>query len=88
MADLYRIAHLCNQLDMNARAEAMYVPVLQGYENAWGQEHTSTLHAVNNLEHLYADRDKMAVAEVMYVRALRGYAKAIGTDHPRTRMMI
>jgi len=37
------------------KAEQMYQRALQGYEKAWGLEHTSTLDTVNNLGLLYAD---------------------------------
>jgi tetratricopeptide (TPR) repeat protein len=72
---------------MNVAAEAMYVRALRGYEKAWGAEHTSTLHTVNNLGNLYADQGKMAEAEAMYMRALRGYEKSMGINHPRTKLI-
>ena len=34
-------------------AEAMYRRALEGYEKAWGPEHTSTLDKVNNMASLY-----------------------------------
>src|SRR2546421_2814509 len=87
MADLYHIAYLCDQIDMNAEAETMYLRALQGKEKAWGAEHTSTLDTVNNLGNLYADQGKMAEAEAMFLRALQGYENAVGADHPRTRVI-
>jgi hypothetical protein len=33
-------------------AEQTYQQALQGYEKAWGPEHTSTLNTVNNLRNL------------------------------------
>ncbi|SLM38811.1 nb-arc and tpr domain protein [Lasallia pustulata] len=50
----------------------MYRRALEGYEKAWGPEHTSTLDVVNNLGLLYAGQGKMAEAEAMYRRALEG----------------
>jgi hypothetical protein len=47
-------------------AEEMYQRALQGYEKAWGPEHTSTLDTVNDLGLLYADQGKMDEAEEMY----------------------
>ena len=38
-----------------AEAEQMYQRALEGYEKAWGPEHTSTLDTVNNLGVLYAE---------------------------------
>ena len=38
-------------------AEKMYQRALQGYEKAWGPDHTSTLDTVNNLGLLYANQD-------------------------------
>jgi tetratricopeptide (TPR) repeat protein len=61
-------------------AEQMYQRALQGYEKAWGPEHTSTLDTVNNLANLYAAQGKLVEAEQMYQRALQGYEKAIGAD--------
>ncbi|KAF2676925.1 hypothetical protein K458DRAFT_257845, partial [Lentithecium fluviatile CBS 122367] len=59
-----------------AEAEAMYSRALQGYEEALGPKHTSTLGTVNNLGLLYADQGKLAEAEAMYSRALQGYEEA------------
>ena len=65
--------------------------MLQGYEKAWGAEHTLTLNTVNNLGVLYANQDKMveaeAEAEAMELRALQGYENAVGADYPRTRLI-
>lgn len=57
---------------------------LQGYEKAWGPEHTSRLDTVKNLGNLYTDQGKMAEAEKMYVRALRGYEMTWGPEHMST----
>jgi uncharacterized protein HemY len=65
-------------------AEQMYKRALQGYEKAWGPEHTSTLDTVNNLGLLYADQGKLVEAEQMYQRALQGFEKAWGPDHTST----
>src|SRR6266498_849419 len=62
----------------------MYERALQGYEKAWGPEHTSTLNTVNNLGSLYADQGKLVEAEQMYQRALQGYEKAWGPEHTLT----
>jgi len=45
-------------------AENMYRP-LQGYEKAFGAEHTSTLPTVNNLGVLYEDYGRLAEAQEM-----------------------
>ncbi|SLM37799.1 beta transducin-like protein het-e4s [Lasallia pustulata] len=71
-----------------AEAEAMYRQALEGYEKAWGPEHTSTLDTVNNLGFLYANQGKMAEAEAMYRRALEGYEKAWGPEHTSTLDMV
>ena len=65
-------------------AKQMYQRALQGYEKAWGPDHTSTLDTVNNLGNLYKNQGKLAEAEQMYQRALRGYEKAWGPDHRST----
>ena len=62
----------------------MYERALEGYEKAWGPEHTSTLDTVNNLGLLYADQGKLAEAEKMYERALEGKEKALGPKHTST----
>ncbi|KAK7177365.1 NB-ARC and TPR domain protein [Paraphaeosphaeria sporulosa] len=67
-----------------AEAEAMYSRTLQGYEEALGPKHTSTLMTVNNLGNLYADQGKLAEAEAMYSRALQGYEEALGPKHTST----
>jgi tetratricopeptide (TPR) repeat protein len=66
------------------KAEKMYQRALEGYEKAWGPDHTSTLDTVNNLGNLYADQGKLADAEKMYQRALEGKEKAWGPDHMST----
>ncbi|KUJ15376.1 HET-domain-containing protein [Mollisia scopiformis] len=65
-------------------AEQMYKRALQGYEKAWGLEHTSTLNTVNNLAILYKNQGKLVEAEQMYQRALQGYKKAWGPEHTST----
>ncbi|KUJ16015.1 uncharacterized protein LY89DRAFT_101127 [Mollisia scopiformis] len=65
-------------------AEQMYQRALQGYEKAWGLEHTSTLDTINNLGLLYKKQGKLVEAEQMYQRALQGYEKAIGPDNITT----
>jgi tetratricopeptide (TPR) repeat protein len=62
-------------------AEKMYQRALQGYEKAWGPEHTSTLDTVSNLGDLYEDLGWLDEAEKMYQRALQGYEKAWGLEH-------
>jgi hypothetical protein len=44
----------------------MYQRALQGYEKAWGPEHTSTLNTVNNLGNLYKNLGRLDEAEKMY----------------------
>ncbi|KZL77014.1 kinesin light chain 1, partial [Colletotrichum incanum] len=44
-------------------AEAMYKRALQGYEKAWGSEHTETLDTVNNLGNLYSKQGRLKEAE-------------------------
>jgi len=62
----------------------MYQRALQGFEKAWGLEHTSTLDIVNNLGCLYKDQGKLVEAEQMYQRALQGKEKAWGPEHTST----
>src|SRR5207249_2038093 len=45
-----------------ADAEVMYSRALQGYEEALGPKHTSTLVTVNNLGNLYKNQGKLAEA--------------------------
>src|SRR5437764_1428619 len=59
----------------------MYMRALQGYKEALGSKHTSTLHTVNNLGLLYADQGKLGEAEKMYMRALQGYEEALGMEN-------
>ncbi|KIM98279.1 hypothetical protein OIDMADRAFT_167110 [Oidiodendron maius Zn] len=67
-----------------AEAEAMYIRALQGYEEALGLKHASTLWTVNSLGALYADQGKPAEAEAMYIRALQGNEEALGPKHTST----
>jgi tetratricopeptide (TPR) repeat protein len=68
-------------------AEKMYQRALQGFEKAWGPEHTSTLSTVNNLGALYADLGRLDEAEKMYRRALQGYENRSGFEHERCRTL-
>ncbi len=67
---LYSLGYLYSDRGKLDEAEKMYQRALQGYEKAWGPEHTSTLDTVNNLGLLYADQGKIDKAEKMYDRAL------------------
>jgi tetratricopeptide (TPR) repeat protein len=66
------------------KAEQMHERALQGYEEALGPIHTSTLGTVNNLGILYANQGKLGEAEQMYERALRGYEEALEPTHTST----
>jgi tetratricopeptide (TPR) repeat protein len=66
------------------RAVQMYQQALQGFEKAWGPEHTSTLSTVNNLGALYKNLGRLDEAEKMYQRALQGKEKAWGLEHTST----
>ena len=65
LTDLVSIANLCNQFNMNTKAEAIYLRALQGFEKVLGAEHMSTLDTVNNLGILYNNQGRMAEAEAM-----------------------
>ncbi|KAE9566313.1 hypothetical protein CGMCC3_g17528 [Colletotrichum fructicola] len=83
----YSVHHLGNLYKDQGRlkeAEAMYERALQGYEKAWGPEHTSTLDTVNNLGILYTNQGRLKEAEAMYKRALQGKEKAWGPEHTST----
>ncbi len=86
--DIYRAIHNLGSLYADQskmqEAEAMYRRALEGYEKAWGPEHTSTLNTVNNLGILFKNQGKMQEAEAMYRRALEGYEKAWGPEHTST----
>ena len=84
LTDLVSIANLCNQFNMNTKAEAIYLRALQGFEKVLGAEHMSTLDTVNNLGILYNNQGRMAEAEAMHLRALQGKEKALGPEHMST----
>jgi tetratricopeptide (TPR) repeat protein len=67
-----------------AEAEKMYQRALQGYEKAFGAEHTSTLDIVSNSGNLYRKQGKLPEAEKIYQRVLQGYEKAFGAEHLST----
>ena len=81
---IHELGRLYRTQDKPAAAEQMYQRALQGYEKAWGPEHTSTLGTVNNLGNLYKSLDRLEDAELMYQRALHGYEKAWGPEHTST----
>jgi len=82
------IAEMLTQQIQYDAAEKMYRRALQGYEQALGPEHPTTLMTVNNLGILYADQAKLDQAEAMYRRALQGKEKALGPEHPDTLMTV
>ncbi|KAL5371064.1 hypothetical protein DPSP01_014515 [Paraphaeosphaeria sporulosa] len=75
---LHKLGMLYADQGKLAEAEAMYSRALQGYEEALGPKHTSTLSTVNNLGNLYKNQGKLAEAEAMYSRALQGKEEALG----------
>src|SRR5712664_1530078 len=82
--ELHGLGLLYVAQDKLDEAEKMYQRALQGYEKAWGLDHTSTLSTVNNLGLLYANQGKLDEAEQMYQRALQGKEKAWGPEHTST----
>ncbi|KAH6383964.1 hypothetical protein HBI60_252390 [Parastagonospora nodorum] len=80
---LHSLGYLFQDNDRQ-RAVQMYQRALQGYEKAWGPEHTSTLNTVNNLGVLYKNLGRLDEAEKMYQRALQGKEKAWGPEHTST----
>jgi tetratricopeptide (TPR) repeat protein len=79
----YNLGYLLADEDKQ-RATKMYKRALEGYEKAWGPEHTETLGTVNNLGNLYTDLGKHKEAETMYKRALEGKEKVWGPEHTST----
>ena len=63
----------------------MFKRALQGYEKAWGPEHTSTLNTISNLGLLFEGQTDIAKARMMYSKALVGCEKVFGPDHPRSQ---
>ncbi|KUM57952.1 hypothetical protein ACN42_g9214 [Penicillium freii] len=84
MGALHSLGYLYADQGGLQEAEAIYKRALEGYEKAWGREHTSTLDIVNNLGVLYRDQGRLQEAEAMYERALEGYEKAWGREHTST----
>ena len=82
--DCHNLGYLYANQGKLVEAKQMYQRALQGYEKAWGPDHTSTLDTVNNLGLLYADQGKLVEAEQMCQRALQGKEKAWGRDHTST----
>jgi len=81
----HQLGLLCADQGKLVEAEQMYQRALQGYEKAWGPEHTSTLDTVNNLGNLYADQGKLIEAEQMYQRALQARRRH-GVQSTRRRL--
>jgi tetratricopeptide (TPR) repeat protein len=81
---LQQLGNLYSDQGKLAEAEKMYIRALQGYEEALGPKHTSTLGTVNDLGLLYKNQGKLAEAEKMYIRALQGYEEALGPKHTST----
>ncbi|KAF1829960.1 hypothetical protein BDW02DRAFT_124922 [Decorospora gaudefroyi] len=79
----YNLGYLLGDEDRQ-RAVQMYQRALDGYEKAWGPEHTSTLDTVNNLDTLYVDLGRLDEAETMLQRVLDGYAKVVSPDNLMT----
>jgi tetratricopeptide (TPR) repeat protein len=77
---IHLLGQLCKTQGKLGEAEKMYMRALQGYEEALGPKHTSTLDTVNNLGLLYANQGKLGEAEKMYMRALQGYEETPGPN--------
>ncbi|KAF4417536.1 Kinesin light chain 1 [Colletotrichum fructicola] len=84
----YNLGLLYSDQGRLKEAEAMYERALQGYEKAWGPDHTSTLDSVHCLGLLYKDQGRLKEAEAMYDRALQGYEKAWGLEHTSTLLTV
>jgi tetratricopeptide (TPR) repeat protein len=61
----------------------MFERALEGYGEALGAKHTSTLCAIHNLGIAYREQGKLEEAEEMFERALEGY-EALGAKHTST----
>jgi tetratricopeptide (TPR) repeat protein len=62
----------------------MFERALEGYGEALGAKHTSTLRAIHNLGILYREQGKLKGAEEMFERALEGYGEALGAKRTPT----
>ena len=80
----HNLGRLYSDQGMLQEAEAMYQRALEGFEKAWGPDHTSTLNTVGSLGNLYSKQGMLQEAEAMYQRALEGFEKAWGPDHTST----
>jgi tetratricopeptide (TPR) repeat protein len=81
---LYRFGDVFTRHGQFSEAEKMYQRALEGFEKAWGLEHSFTLITVNNLGILYTDLGRLNEAEKMFQRALQGYEKAWEPEHIST----
>ena len=81
---LHSLGLLYAHLGRHQEAGAIYERALEGYEQAFGREHASTLNTVNNLGVLYTDQGRFQDAEAMYKRALEGKEQAWGREHIST----
>ncbi|KAI9874743.1 MAG: hypothetical protein M1830_009336 [Pleopsidium flavum] len=49
-----------------------------------GEEHPSTISAMNNLANTFGNQGRVTEAEAMYIKALTGKEKVLGPDHTST----
>jgi tetratricopeptide (TPR) repeat protein len=80
---LHKFRDTCSNQGQFKKAEKMYLSALQGFEEAWGPDHTSTLDTVNSLGLLYESLGRLEEAEKIYLRALQGFKKHLGYEHKR-----
>ena len=73
---IHSLGYLCSVQGEMQEAEAMYRRALEGFEEAWGPEHTSMLATVNNLAICYSDQGKTQEAEALYRRVREEYEKS------------
>src|SRR5262249_43915361 len=79
MRDLARSYEGQGQL---ARAERLWVEVLEIRRRAYGEEHPDTLRSMHNLAVFYRDQGELSKAEPLFVKVLEVGRRAHGETHP------
>jgi tetratricopeptide (TPR) repeat protein/serine/threonine protein kinase len=84
LLSLHNLARLYGDIGQPARAEPLYLLVLQGRRRTLGGAHLDTLKTQVNLALLYSNQRRYAEAESLLRQTLDSFRGVLGDEHPLT----
>jgi serine/threonine protein kinase/tetratricopeptide (TPR) repeat protein len=84
LAGLYHVQGLYHAQGQLAKAESLYVKVLEVRRRVLGDTHPDTFTAMNNVAGIYQAQGQFTKAEPLFVTALEGRRLVLDPEHPDT----